>query len=127
MKLQIYSSLPKEKYINKHEFYKSNGPLVGQGVISSLGRLTNEDNLELNQQHRGLAHGSFQACSNSFNHMSPASTDLKISNDMVFTLQSKHNNVVINPWHKTFLEKRQSFGWFRNSLLLRNLMIQCII
>jgi hypothetical protein len=38
MKLQIYSSLPKEKYINKHEFYIRDGPLVGQGVTISLGR-----------------------------------------------------------------------------------------
>jgi hypothetical protein len=37
--------------------------------------------------------------------MSPASTDPQISKDMVFTLQSKHNNVVINPRHRTFLEK----------------------
>jgi hypothetical protein len=38
MKLQIYSSLPREKYINKHEFYKSDAPLVGQGVTSRLGK-----------------------------------------------------------------------------------------
>jgi hypothetical protein len=36
MQLQIYGSLPTEKYINKHEFNTRDDWLVGQGVTSGL-------------------------------------------------------------------------------------------